>query len=531
MRRIALSALALSCCLALVGCSDDSSEDDGGGGEGGDAFIPEPVECQTSIDCELNQGAVSGECMAWLCSAGECSEVPKPVGTVCQDGSPSECVHYACDAAGACVEEAAYDGFPCGLNDGCSFDQCLDGACETTNKDCDDANPCTADTCEMGLCEHAPMGGDCDDGDVCTIDDACSGGICTGEPSPECECISPADCPPLEGKCQGAYSCVDSKCVIDPASIVDCTAVAGPCAAGECIPETGECRILPLEDGTACEIEGELCPGMCSEGACGSSGAPATEVDCDDGADEDCDGAMDCDDEDCAADPACAPPAEDCDNGADDDGDLDVDCDDADCAAAPNCQPAVEDCDNGTDDDGDDDVDCDDSDCAAAPNCQPPVEDCDNGTDDDGDDDIDCADAQCADDAACKNSGAGCPIVAEVIDCAQTLEYDFAVETPSDAYNSHTPCSPLSYTGPEAAFKVASLGALATLQLSVSGTSHHIFVYGDGGTCGAGECLAGGTGMVSWDEDGSSPDNYYVIVEGIGGVTADFSITLQCALP
>ena len=53
--------------------------------------------------------------------------------------------------------------------------------------------------------------------------------------------------------------------------------------------------------------------------------------------------------------------SEDCDNGADDDGDGDVDCEDSDCPACPEI------CDNGIDDDRDGKADCRDLDCPAAP--------------------------------------------------------------------------------------------------------------------------------------------------------------------
>jgi hypothetical protein len=87
---------------------------------------------------------------------------------------------------------------------------------------------------------------------------------------------------------------------------------------------------------------------------------------CDDGIDNDRDGATDCDDPDCATFPACLPPVEDCDNGVDDDGDGAVDCRDADCAADPACQPGGENCFDGVDNDGDGRADCRDSDCSAA---------------------------------------------------------------------------------------------------------------------------------------------------------------------
>ncbi len=76
--------------------------------------------------------------------------------------------------------------------------------------------------------------------------------------------------------------------------------------------------------------------------------------------------------------------SEDCDNGADDDGDGDVDCEDSDCPACPEI------CGNGIDDDRDGKADCRDLDCPACP------EICDNGIDDDRDRDIDCDDEDCS---------------------------------------------------------------------------------------------------------------------------------------
>ena len=144
--------------------------------------------------------------------------------------------------------------------------------------------------------------------------------------------------------------------------------------------------------------------------ACGRESAVTIAAErCGNGADDDADGHVDCDDQDCHADPACGEtPLEDCGNGADDDGDDFTDCDDQDCWADPVCDetPPVEDCDNDLDDDEDGDLDCADADCNDDPACEeePPVEDCDNDLDDDEDGDLDCADADCADDPACQVS-------------------------------------------------------------------------------------------------------------------------------
>jgi hypothetical protein len=78
----------------------------------------------------------------------------------------------------------------------------------------------------------------------------------------------------------------------------------------------GDLTCEGLEDGFNCEVDcgaAAFCgddncdPGedICSCPAdCGSP--PANESTCNDGIDDDCDGATDCDDTDCGADPSCA---------------------------------------------------------------------------------------------------------------------------------------------------------------------------------------------------------------------------------
>lgn len=74
---------------------------------------------------------------------------------------------------------------------------------------------------------------------------------------------------------------------------------------------------------------------------------------------------------DCADHPSCATGwLEICDNDADDNGNGTVDCEDVQCASAPNCQEI---CDNDTDDNGNGDVDCDDAGCADFPACVAPA--------------------------------------------------------------------------------------------------------------------------------------------------------------
>lgn len=90
---------------------------------------------------------------------------------------------------------------------------------------------------------------------------------------------------------------------------------------------------------------------------------------CDNFLDDDGDNLYDCDDPDCANDPACNTQcsSEVCTNNTDDDCDGLVDCADSDCSSDPSCTETA--CSDTQDNDGDGLTDCQDSDCASAPNC------------------------------------------------------------------------------------------------------------------------------------------------------------------
>lgn len=117
--------------------------------------------------------------------------------------------------------------------------------------------------------------------------------------------------------------------------------------------------------------------------------AAATTEDCDNAADDDADGLVDC------ADPDCPPCPELCHNGRDDDADGLLDCADPDCSAT-----CAEQCTSGQDDDLDGLIDCHDPDCTSL--C---AESCTNGLDDDADGAVDCDDAEC--EFECDNDGDG----------------------------------------------------------------------------------------------------------------------------
>jgi hypothetical protein len=135
-------------------------------------------------------------------------------------------------------------------------------------------------------------------------------------------------------------------------------------------------------------------------------GQETQETSCQDGVDNDCDGATDAADSDCA--PVCVPtgPTETvCDDGLDDDCDGLFDCDDSDCTDDPVCQTGMACGDYATKSECNNDPNCSWSGSPKNGSCLDDAggaaEICDNGIDDDGDGLIDCDDGDCANDPAC----------------------------------------------------------------------------------------------------------------------------------
>jgi hypothetical protein len=167
----------------------------------------------------------------------------------------------------------------------------------TASGECDDANPCTTDACESGVClnrRHADCcrkATDCDDREPCT-DDVCSAGSCSHVPVEDCtlcshlipcfigpkpcttvacnEVLSRCEFIPIEGCCLAASDCDDGlACTVDTCSeehacgaipIADCLdcSTDADCAAGCLVaPETcvagrcetpAVCPIVTLDD-------------------------------------------------------------------------------------------------------------------------------------------------------------------------------------------------------------------------------------------------------------------------------------------
>lgn len=183
-------------------------------------------------------------CEAGTCTAGQLED--------CDDANP--CTVDKCDVNSGCGHTEAGDGFACitGSCDGqiwtlpttCISGQCISGG---GTEACGDANDCTDDTCSPALgCLNTPNSRACDDHDPCTTNDICQGGACLGT---------------------GTLSCDDQN----------------PCTAENCVPGEG-CTFSTINEGQPC-FSGSCtglswtAPSLCVGGVCTSGGTAS----CDDG--------------------------------------------------------------------------------------------------------------------------------------------------------------------------------------------------------------------------------------------------------
>ncbi len=180
-------------------------------------------------------------CRTGRCTAGRCIDI---MTSSCDDANP--CTADSCGADGRCAYTAVADGTGCSDGNACtSGDRCLLGVCAGTANTCDDGNPCTGDVCGVdGSCTHTmiPTGSSCDDGNPCTVGELCTGTVCGGGQARDCN----------DGN---------------------------GCTADLCDTGTG-CVHLSAPDGTGCN-DGNLCTqaDQCRNGACAGTTISCTTND------------------------------------------------------------------------------------------------------------------------------------------------------------------------------------------------------------------------------------------------------------
>jgi hypothetical protein len=263
--------------------------------------------CDPSEGCETNDNTAPCDdgdtcTLGDLCDEGNCQAGGKSL--ICDDGSP--CTDDACDALLGCVFGA--NTAPCNDTNECTIgDTCVEGACLGEGSlACDDGNPCTKDSCLLqGGCDYEVIAGPCSDGNSCTTADTCINGWCVGGAEVACDDANPCT----------TETCVDGDCVFEAAGGPcddgnACTVVDG-CKAGQC----AGLSMLACDDGNACTIDscdpGEGCVNTptdkpCSDGDSCTLADSCAEGSCVGGAQLQCVDGNPCTDDGCESQTGCA---------------------------------------------------------------------------------------------------------------------------------------------------------------------------------------------------------------------------------
>ena len=238
---------------------------------------------------------------------------PQCTGTADCPGSDDPCKKASCQK-GVCLVVARDEGAGCPHADECVLTAaCKNDVCEPIKQvACDDNDPCTTDTCTVGICESKPGISDapCDDGNPCTKGEKCAEKLGCSGGEKVCDCDTYEDCAVLDdaNPCNGTLYCdksggpSDGKCLVDPASVITCSnATDGPCETTACDPKLAQCTTTPRDPGTPCE-DGKSCTVDEACDALANCQAGKNNCDCEDDAgclDQDdgnpCNGTLFCD--------------------------------------------------------------------------------------------------------------------------------------------------------------------------------------------------------------------------------------------
>ncbi len=299
---------------AKASCDDDAIDEACNVGVCDDAGTcqaqarPDATPCDADgSPCTVNDACVSGSCQpgeSFDCSAG---------ATACRVGACS----VGDDGKPACALKDLPAGAPCDDGLYCTVGQTCDdkGSCSPGEpRSCAEASgPCTDGVCDddKDACVAKPKatGLPCDDGLFCSESEACNdAGVCAMTKARSCPnafaSCQIGVCDETNGACTlglapAATACDDS----DPCTVGDSCSATGTCVGGSakvckgdacnaaaCDSTSGQCKLVPLQSGIACD-DGLGCTlndscdgkGICKAGGWDKSCTCAADADCDDG--------------------------------------------------------------------------------------------------------------------------------------------------------------------------------------------------------------------------------------------------------
>jgi len=214
----------------LTDGADDTTPDEGVT----DTAVPDtavdtgPIGCSSDAECATARACQIGRCADGVCvfeaagDGGACDDRdPCTLVDACQAGACAGSGLLACADDDPCTDDRCEPGQGCAFapklcddGDACTIDSCREGfgcvaspltcpespaPCKIGRCDpqlgcvgdpapdgsmCDDADPCTEETCAGGACTATPVA--CDDGNPCTLDACTPRQGCTFEPIPNC---------------------------------------------------------------------------------------------------------------------------------------------------------------------------------------------------------------------------------------------------------------------------------------------------------------------------------------------------------
>jgi len=305
-------------CAADADCDDGNPcTDDACGGDGlcaataadhSDLLTQQPDDCQQLVCDGGAVVAVADErdkpadpCVDAVCQGTELQLTPKTDGESCAAGAGNgycqggECV-VACDADNAAA--VCDDAKPC-TADSCDLAtaRCVHDPVDGAPPLPDELNNCRALLCVMGELQDVADDSDLpDDGNPCT-DDVCTSGVPSNPPLPEgtacgpdlvCDasgtclgCNTPADCAGSDTECR-TRTCTNGQCGMqyEPnGTVTQDQSGTGACKERQC-DGAGNTKVVNVSNGTSCN-DNLYCNGTdsCSSGSCVHSGDPCDGAD------------------------------------------------------------------------------------------------------------------------------------------------------------------------------------------------------------------------------------------------------------